>query len=137
MMIEFNLHHFGFIVKDMQKSISHYERLLSASLVGETYKDPVQLADICFLSISPDKPLLEIISPYDQGSQVMNFLKSRGGGLHHVGFSVNSLSTAMAVFRSNHSILVFGPKPAVALGGRDIAFFYTIDHVLIELVQSI
>jgi methylmalonyl-CoA/ethylmalonyl-CoA epimerase len=65
---------------------------------------------------------------------VQNFLK-RGGGLHHLCYEVDSLSAQLQLSRSLGGLVVRQPCPAVAFGGRQIAWVYTADKLLTEYLE--
>jgi len=75
--------------------------------------------------------LIELVEPAGAESPVQNFLK-RGGGLHHLCYEVDSLTAQLQLSRSLGGLIVRQPMPAVAFGGRQIAWVYTADKLLTE-----
>ena len=78
--------------------------------------------------------MLELVEPAGTQSPVKKFLL-RGGGLHHLCYEVDSLSKQLAYAKSNHDIVVGEPVPAVAFGGRRIAWVYAKSKILIEYLE--
>ncbi|MFZ0793673.1 MAG: VOC family protein, partial [Candidatus Korobacteraceae bacterium] len=74
--------------------------------------------------------------PASDGSPVLRFLRDRGGGLHHVCYEVADLEEKLIEFRSRGALIVKRPKPAVAFGGRRIAWVITSEKLLIELLEE-
>jgi methylmalonyl-CoA/ethylmalonyl-CoA epimerase len=65
---------------------------------------------------------------------VLAFLK-RGGGLHHLCYEVDQLDAQLERSRASGGLIVRLPIPAVAFGGRRIAWFYTKEKLLIEYLE--
>jgi methylmalonyl-CoA/ethylmalonyl-CoA epimerase len=66
---------------------------------------------------------------------VLGFLK-RGGGLHHLCYEVEDLEKQLEIARSMGMLVTRPPRPAVAFGGRRIAFVYTKHLLLLELLEK-
>jgi methylmalonyl-CoA/ethylmalonyl-CoA epimerase len=60
---------------------------------------------------------------------------AKGGGLHHVCYVVENLERALADARALGAIVTRQPMPAVAFGGRRIAWIYTRNRLLIEYLE--
>jgi methylmalonyl-CoA/ethylmalonyl-CoA epimerase len=131
----FAIHHHGIIVPDLSAAKASYLRA-GAVPVGETYRDPVQQAHICFLQMPGNATLVELVAPYSDSSPVAPFLARYGGGLHHICYMVNQLRPTVNRLRLTGALPVFGPEPAVAFRGQHIAFLYLRDRSLVELVEA-
>jgi methylmalonyl-CoA/ethylmalonyl-CoA epimerase len=55
--------------------------------------------------------------------------------LHHVCYVVDSLEQKLEESRAQRSLIVRSPVPAVAFGGRRIAWIYTRQKLLIEYLE--
>jgi len=131
-----SFHHVGFVVKSIQDSAESFAKSLNASWDGEIIHDPNQVVRVSFLqSQRPADPLIELIEPAGEKSPVLGFLE-RGGGLHHLCYQVNDLEEQLRVSRSAGGIITRPPLPAVAFGGRRIAWVYTKNKLLIEYLES-
>ncbi len=131
------LHHIGFVVGSIEKVVDRFARSLSASWDGQIFADPLQGVRVTFLRsiATPTESLIELVEPAGEKSPVQNFLK-RGGGLHHLCYEVDSLTTQLELSRSLGGLVVRRPMPAVAFGGRHIAWVYTTDKLLTEYLES-
>ena len=69
-------------------------------------------------------------------SPVSAVLQRGRGGLYHVCYAVEDLEAQIEKFYQAGCAVVSGPNPAVAFGGRRVAFLYTPQDDLIELVES-
>jgi len=127
------LHHIGFVVGSIEKTVDRFARSISAQWDGQIIADPLQGVRITFLRsvASPSESLIELVEPAGAKSPVENFLK-RGGGLHHLCYEVDSITAQLQLSRSLGGLVVRQPMPAVAFGGRQIAWVYTADKLLTE-----
>jgi len=67
-------------------------------------------------------------------SPVIPFLK-RGGGLHHLCYEIDGLEDQLVLSRAQGGLVVRPPLPAVAFGGRRIAWVYTKNRLLLEYLE--
>ena len=57
-------------------------------------------------------------------------------GLHHLCYEVNDLEAELETARSHGGIVVRKPVPAVAFGGRRIAWVFTRYKLLVEFLEQ-
>jgi methylmalonyl-CoA/ethylmalonyl-CoA epimerase len=129
------LHHVGFVVSDIQKSVEGFRNALGMSWNGAIYPDPKQKVKVTFLASGPACAQIELIEPASGDSPVAKFLE-KGGGQHHLCYEVNDIDKALAEFKSRKVSIVQRPSPAVAFGGRRIAWFVTPDRLVVELLEA-
>jgi len=79
--------------------------------------------------------LIELVEPGGPESPVSRFLE-RGGGLHHLCYEVEDLEAHLAFCKSVGTIVIRPPVPAVAFGGRRIAWAITKKRLLVEFLES-
>lgn len=127
------LHHIGYVVSSIAEGLQRWESALFAQSVSARYADHIQKATVLFLEL-PDGVKLELVEPLTSDSPVNGFL-SKGGGLHHLCFEVGSLTQQIQHMRKQHAVLVRRPQPAVAFGGRRIAWMMTRDRMLVEYLE--
>jgi methylmalonyl-CoA/ethylmalonyl-CoA epimerase len=129
-------HHVGLVVSSINQLGAEYARSLGASWNGEIIHDPLQQARVTFMHCgAPDGPAIELVEPDTDQSPLAKFLSKNGGGLHHVCYEVNSLEQQLEYCRSVGSLIVKPPTPAVAFGGRRIAWTYTKQKLLVEYLE--
>jgi methylmalonyl-CoA/ethylmalonyl-CoA epimerase len=129
------LHHVGFAVPSISAAAEEFAVTMSAQWDGEIIHDPLQRVRVAFFKpVEPRNPVFELVEPDSEGSPVINFLKKRGG-LHHVCYEVDDLESALRAANSVGLVLVSDPKPAVAFGGRRIAWVCSRRFLLIELLE--
>jgi len=102
---------------------------------GEVIHDPLQQASVTFVRCGgPDTPAIELVEPAGENSPLRKFVM-QGGGLHHVCYEVDSLDAQLEQSRAAGCLVVKNPLPAVAFGGRRIAWVYTRQKLLVEYLE--
>ncbi len=135
-MYPLRLHHMGFVVASIESSVASFVRSLGAYWDGRIFEDPHQKVKVAFLTTRPQDALVELVEPAVQESPVQRFLLEKGGGLHHACYEVANLEEQLADFRARGSVIAKRPKPAVAFGGRRIAWVLTAEKFLVELLEA-
>ena len=129
------LHHLGFVVKSISDIAEEFAASISARWNDEITHDPVQRVRVAFFSpVDPRNPVFELVEPASETSPVSNFLK-KGGGLHHVCYEIDDLESGLSEARSAGLVIVATPAPAVAFGGRRIAWVCSKSRLLVELLE--
>jgi len=128
-------HHVGYVVASIQEVVQRYAQALDADWDGVIIHDPNQLVRVTFLrGKNSADPFIELVEPAGEKSPVLSFL-SRGGGIHHVCYVVDSLEKQLEACRSRGILVVRPPLPAAAFGGRRISWVCTTDRLLIEYLE--
>jgi methylmalonyl-CoA/ethylmalonyl-CoA epimerase len=128
-------HHVGFVVASISQQGSEFARSLGAEWKGEIIHDPFQQARVTFMYCGPpNSPAIELVEPDSEKSPLQKFLV-KGGGLHHICYEVDSLEAQLQYCRSAGSLIARQPLPAVAFGGRKIAWVYTRHKLLVEYLE--
>jgi methylmalonyl-CoA/ethylmalonyl-CoA epimerase len=130
------LHHVGFVVASIAPAMEGFLRSLNATWDQRVFEDPLQRVKVAFMSVRPGEPLIELVEPVGDGSPVQKFLQEKGGGLHHFCYETGNLDAELQAFRSRRAALVKRPMPAVAFGGRRIAWVLTREDLLVELLET-
>jgi methylmalonyl-CoA/ethylmalonyl-CoA epimerase len=126
------LHHIGCVVDSIERRIESYKVSLGSASVSQIFEDPIQRSKVAFLALpTPGSVQLELVEPAAPDSPVARFLE-KGGGLHHLCYEVDDLDAQIQWMKSQRAVLIRSPKPAVAFGGRHIAWMRTSDSLLIE-----
>ena len=113
-----------------------FVRSMEAQWDGRSFDDPLQKARVAFMTTRPGDAKIELVEPLGEDSPVQRFLRQTGGGLHHVCYEVADLEGELAAFRSRGAAIAKRPKPAVAFGGRHIAWVITAEKLLVELLAE-
>jgi methylmalonyl-CoA/ethylmalonyl-CoA epimerase len=133
--VDLKLHHFGFVVKSIQDCGRSFAQALGASWDEKIFFDPLQKVRVTFFEGRNNAdPLIELVEPGGEDSPVTKFLQ-RGGGLHHLCYEVNDLEGHLEFCKSVGNTIVRPPVPAVAFGGRRIAWAVTRKRLLVEFLE--
>ena len=127
-------HHVGFVVASIEDRAPGFVRSLGAHWDGTIFADSLQQVRVTFLSVAADGMLVELVEPAAEKSPVHGFL-AKGGGLHHLCYEVADLDGHLRHMRAQRSTIVRKPQPAVAFGGRRIAWVYTAENLLLEFLE--
>ena len=129
------LHHLGFVVASISVVAEEFAASMSACWDGQVFHDPVQRVRVAFFSPADARnPVFELVEPAGEVSPVTNFLK-KWGGLHHVCYEIDDLESGLRDALGAGLVIVASPTPAVAFGGRRIAWICTKSRLLVELLE--
>ena len=130
-----NIDHIGIAVKDIEKSILLFEKLLNTACykIEEVKGQSVKTS---FFKTGDQK--LELIASLGDQSPIESFLEKKGEGLHHIAFEVADLKSEVERLKSEG----FVPIDEIPKKGADnkmVVFLHpkTTNGVLIELCQEI
>ena len=130
------LHHVGIVVDDIESGIQRYKALFGFVPVTEVADDPIQKVSVVLISNpEADGAPIELIAPLTDDSPVSNILKGNMR-LYHLCFLVENIEEELKKFRSNGAIIISGPVPAELFEGKRIAFVYTPDNYVVELLEK-
>ena len=132
--MKLQLHHIGIAVGDIALATEDYRRRLGCELAGGLVHDPVQTAFIQFLRLPGDSVLIELVAPDGPGSHLRGAVE-KGGGINHLCHSTDDIESACRSLGEQGMVTIQEPTPAVAFGGRRIAWLIGPDRVLTELVE--
>lgn len=99
----------------------------------EMFTDPTQRVSVAFVELGGLR--LELIEPFGERSPIDASL-SKGQTLVHLCFRVPNLEAALVHGKQSGLHQLARPVPAVAFGGRRIAWLFGAGVGLIELVES-
>ena len=130
-----SFHHVGYVVGSIAEVGKDFARSLGAEWDGVIIHDPLQEARVTFMRCGrPETPAVELVEPAGDKSPLQKVV-AKGGGLHHVCYEVDSLDAQLAQSRAAGCLVVKNPLPAVAFGGRRIAWVYTRQKLLVEYLE--
>jgi methylmalonyl-CoA epimerase len=84
--------HIGIAVKDLDKTVQLYTRVLGLELEGVHKVDSFQVRTAFF---PVGESHLELIEPTPENKGVLKFLEKRGEGIHHICFLVDDIQKAL------------------------------------------
>jgi methylmalonyl-CoA/ethylmalonyl-CoA epimerase len=125
-------HHLGVACLDIAAELRIYEHL-GYQQEDPIFEDPLQKVRGCF--IVGGGPRLELLMPTDPLSPLYPWLR-KGIKYYHQAYETPSLEASIKSLKLVRGILVTPPVPAVAFGGREIAFVMLPGMLLIELITA-
>lgn len=128
------LHHIGIVTDSVDEKAKLMQEQLGFKLTSPPVVDPLQHVRLAFVDTNTDVAI-ELIEPVDDASPVASFL-AKGGGLNHLCYAVEDLEHEIDRLHQAGAVVVSEPKPAVAFQGRRVAFLYTGDRQLVELLEE-
>jgi methylmalonyl-CoA/ethylmalonyl-CoA epimerase len=124
-------HHVGVAVRDIRTAAERFCGMCGAVVESEVFHDPQQKVRVQFLKLGDLR--IELIEPADAPSPLDSMLQ-RGVSLYQVCLEVGDLDATLACLREARVVLLSPPKPAVAFGGRRVAFVMC-QSLVIELLE--
>ena len=121
-------------VPDLEKALVFYQTALGFRLTSGPFEDHIQKVKVCFLADGGGASNLELICGLDGDSPIKRYL-DQGIGAYHTCYEVVDIAATLAALRSQRCLTVGKPVPAVAFGGRKIAWCFTPTNQLIELLE--
>jgi methylmalonyl-CoA/ethylmalonyl-CoA epimerase len=129
------LHHVGYLVADISDAAQRLVDAFGYVVETEVIADPAQTASVQFLRLAADSVWLELVSPLGSPSKLDAALR-RGEGMHHLCFEVKAIEDSVDSLQ-RHALRAIAPiLPAVAFGGRRIAWLTNSSGMLFELVEQ-
>ncbi|MGY1805632.1 VOC family protein [Blastococcus sp. SYSU D00922] len=126
-----SFHHVGLACRDLRAEAAAHAALGFAP-EGEVFEDPHQKIRGWFHTLGAFR--VELLEPWGDGSPVEDWLR-RGVKLYHVCYETDDLEAALERLRADGHRTVSAPAPAVAFGGRPVAFVLLRTRGLVELLQ--
>ena len=142
--------HIAHIVHDLDKAIENYASLLGlnssestpevggSSRVLPHYREtlPEHKVEVAFIDL--ENTSIELITPLEGNSSLVNFLNSRGEALHHICYRVDSVAVELERLKaSGYRLIDKSPRP----GARqtEVAFIHpsSCGGVLTEICSDL
>lgn len=131
--------HVGIACRNLAERIAYYESTFGLVVVNREQNEE-QGVNEAMLRIA-DGPAggsyIQLIEPLGPDTPVGRFLQRRGEGIHHVGYGVADIATALAAIGAT-GVRLLDERPRHGSMGASIAFLHPADvgGVLTELVQA-
>lgn len=125
-------HHVGVACSDIETEAARLA-ILGYAREGSSFSDPRQ--GVRGLFLAGQAPRLELLEPlaHSEGGVLTPWL-DKGIKLYHLAYETPSVPASVEALRQERGKLIVPPVPAVAFGGREIAFVMLRNQVLIELI---
>lgn len=125
--------HVSFVVEDLDEALEFYVDTLGLSVVK---KEKSELHGVRAAFLRAGDVMVEVIEPLSDGP-LMDFLRRRGPGFHHLAFEVDDLPEALGIV-SDAGYRVIDPEPKPGIEGGRISFLHPKDTfgAMIELCDK-
>jgi methylmalonyl-CoA/ethylmalonyl-CoA epimerase len=129
-----HLDHVGIAVSDLVAARGFYERVLGLRPAHEEVIEDQGVHEVLYRM---GDSWVQLVAPLGPDTPVGRFLAKRGEGLHHVGYSVTNVATALSELRAA-GVDTVDEEPRIGSGGTKVAFVHpkSAHGVLIELVEE-
>ena len=127
------IHHYGFAARDLECSMNLFKKL--GYRVSKPVLDSVQKVRISFVEKQGEPPI-ELICDICKTGPTAGFISKVGSGLYHICYETENISQAIAELREQGFMVRQRPLVAEAFEGRRIAWLYSRDAGLVELVEK-
>jgi methylmalonyl-CoA/ethylmalonyl-CoA epimerase len=126
------IHHLGVAVSDLDRAVETYERLFAAQV---EHRETVTEQGVEAASLRVGEDRVELLAALNDDTPVGRFLASRGPGMHHVAYEVESLPDALRALTEEGAELI-DEEPRQGMFGLQVAFVHpdAVHGVLSELV---
>ena len=129
-----HIEHIGIAVKDLQTAIPYYESVLGLKCynIEEVSDQKVRTA---FFMVGQTK--IELLEPTSEESTIAKFLETKGEGVHHIAFAVDSVQASLNEVESK-GIRLIDKAPRSGAEGLNIAFLHpkSTGSVLTEFCEK-
>ena len=134
--------HVGIAVRDLEEAIGWYETTYGLTVTSRETNESQGVHEAMLVVKEPEPGQLggsyvQLLEPLSDDSPVGKFLTRNGPGVHHIGYGVVDVTSALARIAETGVRLV-DERPRHGSMGASIAFLHPKDTggVLTELVQA-
>jgi methylmalonyl-CoA epimerase len=125
--------HIGVAVEDLDAAIKLYERSFEMELV---HRETVESQGVEAVLLDVGEGHIELLAPLGPDTPVGKFLARKGGGIHHIAYSVEDIDAALEQAKSI-GLKLIDESPRTGIRGSRVAFVHpaATGSVLTEIVQ--
>ena len=139
--------HVGIACRDLDAAIGRYQATFGLEVVSLEVNEEQGVREamlavggaplMAVAAGDPRSGYVQLLEPLGPDTPVGRFLARRGEGLHHVGYGVDDIATALAEI-GGLGVRLLDQRPRHGSMGASIAFLHPADlgGVLTELVQA-
>ncbi len=125
--------HIGVAVANLDEAVDRYRRTLG---IEPVHREVVASQGVEEVLFPLGDSYLQLLGALGPDTSVGRFLERRGPGLHHIGYRVEDVASALATL-ADLGVRLIDEEPRPGSRGTTIAFVHpsAMDGVLVELVQ--
>jgi methylmalonyl-CoA/ethylmalonyl-CoA epimerase len=125
-------HHVGYACASLAKDRAQFEQM-GYHAEGEAFADETQ--GIAGLFLTGPGPRVELLENLPERTTLSAWL-AQGTRMYHFAYEVPDLAAALAWARGQRAMTTVQPVPAVAFGGRRIAFVMLRTGFMLEFIEQ-
>ena len=135
--INISLHHVGYAVANLDKSIQMY-RYMGYELISSVTTDERRNINIAFMKERKSGLCIELIEPLTDNSPITETLtqKKSVASPYHICYETNSLKKTKHLLKRKGFFITSGEAPAPALDNKNVVFLLSREAGLIELIEK-
>jgi methylmalonyl-CoA/ethylmalonyl-CoA epimerase len=125
--------HVGIAVEDLDSAVERYRQTLG---VEPAHRERVESQGVEEVLLPVGTSFIQLLGALGPDTPVGRFLERRGPGVHHLGFRVDDVASALDQLRGE-GVRLIDDTPRPGSRGTTIAFVHPkgMGGVLVELVQ--
>jgi len=129
-----DIDHVGIAVDDLEAEVERYRHILG---VEPIHRERVEDQGVDEVLFGAGTSFIQLLGSLGPDTPVGSFLATRGAGVHHVAYRVESVAEALANLRADGARLV-DEAPRTGSRGTTIAFVHpsSMGGVLVERVEE-
>ena len=131
-MIDLKIDHFGYAVSDIDRSLKIFLEL-GYEKISSIVIDEIRNVKIVFIKIGNTK--IELISPVNEKSPVIDYLKKNGNILYHICYETKNIIDSILELKKLKFRVIEKPSIAIAINSQRVAFLYHPYYGLLELLE--
>lgn len=128
---DWRFHHVGIATASLDSFVARFADL-SDNIVNE-FVDPIQGVVGSFIQVGDTQ--VEVMEPLGDDQTLAPWL-TNGNRVYQIAFEVDNLDDELELARNDRIRVVREAQPAVAFGGRRVAFLMPIPGLLVELIEA-
>jgi methylmalonyl-CoA/ethylmalonyl-CoA epimerase len=132
---EYQLDHVCLAVRKIAAARALLEKMLGYTARTDVVTNTRQQVNVQFMH-KPGSIDIKLIEPSSLSSPLVEFIKERGGGLHHLAFKTENVADGVQDLESKGARVLTPPQPGEAFDEADIAFAFLGAGLNIELIDT-
>lgn len=127
-------HHVGVVVDKIDRYSTQIQNILKTGTASIPFEDKIQKVNVSFLDLGGI--YLELIEPNQRQTPVTSFLKSSGGGLHHLAFEADDVYESVSELKQKGGKVVCEPAKGFEERLISFIFFESLPFKLVEVISK-
>jgi len=132
---DYRLDHVCLAVRKIAPARAMLEKMLGYTARTEVVTNTRQQVNVQFMRKAGSLDI-KLIEPSSLASPLVDFIKERGGGLHHLAFKTRAVAAGVQDLESKGARVLAAAQPGEAFDDADIAFAFLGAGLNIELIDT-